>query len=168
MNIRDLIESVGGVRSAARLLGVAPSTAHYYCKTNRVPAQAAFDAGVSVRDALKGQVPVRPDHQGARVMNHDDRYFEVRALVKDESLRIKDIVKQTGYDKGHVSRLRKASRIDKLIADAVAAEREACARLCDQMFHDWCNQEFEDEDEAYRNKPDAEDCKKAIRARSNT
>jgi hypothetical protein len=82
-------------------------------------------------------------------------------------LRIKDIVKQTGYDKGHVSRLRKASQIDKLIADAVAAEREACARLCDQMFHDWCNQEFEDEDEAYRNKPDAEDCKKAIRARGN-
>jgi len=57
------------------------------------------------------------------------RYFEVRALVKDESLRIKDIVKQTGYDKGHVSRLRKASRIDKLIADAVAAEREACAKV---------------------------------------
>ena len=47
----------------------------------------------------------------------------------------------------------------------LAAEREACSRLCDQMFHDWCNQEFEDEDEAYRNKPDAEDCKKAIRAR---
>jgi hypothetical protein len=51
-------------------------------------------------------------------------------------------------------------------ANLVAAhERESCARLCDQMFHDWCNQEFEDEDEAYRNKPDAEDCKKAIRAR---
>ena len=47
-------------------------------------------------------------------------------------------------------------------------ERESCAMLCDQMFHDWCNQEFEDEDEAYRNKPDAEDCKKAIRARGNT
>jgi len=47
-------------------------------------------------------------------------------------------------------------------------EREQCARLCDQMFHDWCNQEFEDEDEAYKNKPDAEDCKKAIRARGNT
>ena len=60
------------------------------------------------------------------------RYFEVRMLVKDESLRIKDIVKQTGYDKGHVSRLRKASRIDKLIADAVAAEREACAKACDE------------------------------------
>lgn len=37
MNIRELIESVGGIRAAARLLGVAPSTAHYYCKTNRVP-----------------------------------------------------------------------------------------------------------------------------------
>ena len=53
----------------------------------------------------------------------------------------------------------------KLVNAAIEAEREACARLCDQMFHDWCNQEFEDEDEAYRNKPDAEDCKKAIRAR---
>lgn len=54
---------------------------------------------------------------------------------------------------------------ERFAALVAAAEREACARLCDQMFHDWCNQEFEDEDEAYRNKPDAEDCKKAIRAR---
>ena len=37
MTIRDLINAIGGVRSAARLLGVAPSTAHYYCKNNRVP-----------------------------------------------------------------------------------------------------------------------------------
>ena len=57
---------------------------------------------------------------------------------------------------------------ERFAALVAAAEREACARLCDQMFHDWCNQEFEDEDEAYRNKPDAEDCKKAIRARGNT
>ena len=55
--------------------------------------------------------------------------------------------------------------IERFAALVAAHEREACARLCDQMFHDWCNQEFEDEDEAYRNKPDAEDCKKAIRAR---
>jgi hypothetical protein len=55
----------------------------------------------------------------------------------------------------------------KLVNAAIEAEREACARLCDQMFHDWCNQEFENEDEAYKNKPDAEDCKKAIRARGN-
>ena len=55
--------------------------------------------------------------------------------------------------------------IERFAALVAAHEREVCARLCDQMFHDWCNQEFEDEDEAYRNKPDAEDCKKAIRER---
>ena len=37
MNIRELIESVGGIRAAARLLGVAPSTVHYYCKHDRMP-----------------------------------------------------------------------------------------------------------------------------------
>ena len=58
--------------------------------------------------------------------------------------------------------LNSVTRFAALVAEH---EREQCARLCDQMFHDWCNQEFEDEDEAYRNKPDAEDCKKAIRAR---
>ena len=58
--------------------------------------------------------------------------------------------------------------LERFAALVAAAEREACAALCDQMFHDWCNQEFEDEDEAYKNKPDAEDCKKAIRARGNT
>ena len=56
-------------------------------------------------------------------------------------------------------------QVERFAALVAAHERESCARLCDQMFHDWCNQEFEDEDEAYRNKPDAEDCKKAIRAR---
>ena len=62
--------------------------------------------------------------------------------------------------------LNSVTRFAALVAaTAIAEENEACARLCDQMFHDWCNREFEDEDEAYRNKPDAEDCKKAIRAR---
>lgn len=36
-----------------------------------------------------------------------DRYEKVRELVKDPTLRVKDIAEQTGYDKGHVSRLRK-------------------------------------------------------------
>jgi hypothetical protein len=85
------------------------------------------------------------------------RYFEVRMLVKDESLRIKDIVKQTGYDKGHVSRLRKASRIDKLIADAVAAEREACAKACDAV------QKKNEDDGAWM--WEARNCAAAIRAR---
>jgi hypothetical protein len=37
MTTRDLIEAVGGVRPAARVLGVAPSTVHYYCKHDRMP-----------------------------------------------------------------------------------------------------------------------------------
>ena len=90
-------------------------------------------------------------------MNHDDRYFEVRMLVKDESLRIKDIVKQTGYDKGHVSRLRKASKLDKLIADAVAAEREACAKVCDAV------QKKNEDDGAWM--WEARNCAAAIRSR---
>ena len=59
-------------------------------------------------------------------------------------------------------------QVQRFAALVATHEREACAKVCDQMFHDWCNQEFEDEDEAYRNKPDAEDCKKAIRERGNT
>ena len=58
--------------------------------------------------------------------------------------------------------------VTRFAALVAAAEREACARLCDQMFHDWTNQEFDSEDEAYKNKPDAEDCKKAIRARGES
>jgi hypothetical protein len=88
-----------------------------------------------------------------------DRYFEVRMLVKDESLRIKDIVKQTGYDKGHVSRLRKASKLDKLIADAVAAEREACAKVCDAV------QKKNEDDGAWM--WEARNCAAAIRARGS-
>ena len=38
-----------------------------------------------------------------------NRYTKVRELVKDPSLTIKDIAQQTGYNKGHVSRLRKES-----------------------------------------------------------
>ena len=68
-------------------------------------------------------------------------------------------------DGGHWNQLDLINFANLIAAAARAEENEACARLCDQMFHDWCNQEFEDEDEAYRNKPDAEDCKKAIRAR---
>lgn len=87
------------------------------------------------------------------------RYAEVRALVKDESLKIKDIAQQTGYDKGHVSRLRKESRLQKLIADAVAAEREACAKVCDK---------WEDALGKYYTKGLPVLCASAIRARENT
>jgi len=36
-----------------------------------------------------------------------NRYTKVRELVKDPSLRVTEIAWKTGYNKGHVSRLRK-------------------------------------------------------------
>ncbi|MFZ9963131.1 MAG: hypothetical protein ACO3FP_07300 [Burkholderiales bacterium] len=86
------------------------------------------------------------------------RYEEVRALVKDESLKIKDIAQQTGYDKGHVSRLRKESKLQKLIADAVAAEREACALVCEERQEVF---------QKYYTKGLAAMCAEAIRARGS-
>ena len=41
------------------------------------------------------------------------------------------------------------------------AEREACAKLCELMWHEWLDSPEENEP----NKPDAEDCYRAIRAR---
>jgi hypothetical protein len=41
------------------------------------------------------------------------------------------------------------------------AEREACARVCELMWHQWLDSPEENEP----NKPDAEDCYRAIRAR---
>lgn len=40
-------------------------------------------------------------------------------------------------------------------------EREACAKVCELMWHQWLDSPEENEP----NKPDAEDCYKAIRAR---
>jgi len=86
------------------------------------------------------------------------RYTEVRELVKNDALRIKDIAQQTGYDKGHVSRLRKESKLQKLIADAVAAEREACAKVCEERQEVF---------QKYYTKGLAAMCAEAIRARGS-
>ena len=92
------------------------------------------------------------------------RYEHFASLVAAaEREKVAAWMMQCGYATGH------GDTIEDLLVELEwqvrESEREACATLCDQMFHDWCNQKFEDEDEAYRNKPDAEDCKKAIRAR---
>ena len=51
---------------------------------------------------------------------------------------------------------------DEAFAKLVAEhEREACAKLCEQMWHEWLDSIEENEP----NKPDAEDCYRAIRAR---
>jgi hypothetical protein len=49
-------------------------------------------------------------------------------------------------------------RFAKLVAQH---EREACARVCELMWHQWLDSPEENEP----NKPDAEDCYRAIRAR---
>ena len=43
----------------------------------------------------------------------------------------------------------------------LAQEREACARVCELMWHEWLDSPEENEP----NKPDAEDCYRAIRAK---
>ena len=50
----------------------------------------------------------------------------------------------------------------QLFAKLVAAkEREECAKLCESMWHEWLDSPEENEP----NKPDAEDCYRAIRRR---
>jgi hypothetical protein len=53
------------------------------------------------------------------------------------------------------------SELEAAVKAAVAAEREACAKACERMWHEWLDSPEENEP----NKPDAEDCYKAIRAR---
>jgi hypothetical protein len=48
----------------------------------------------------------------------------VRELVKDHSLRVTDIAKQTGYNKGHVSRLRKESIRQELCRGEIMSENK--------------------------------------------
>ena len=95
-----------------------------------------------------------------------ERFAKLVAVAEREKLAAWMI--ERGYATGHGDSTENLLKeLEWQIEESVRNEREACAKVCDQMFHDWCNQEFEDEDEAYRNKPDAEDCKKAIRARGN-
>jgi len=49
-------------------------------------------------------------------------------------------------------------------ADERSIEREACAKVCDDLYRAWTLTEPEDEIDP----PDALDCKLAIRARGNT
>ena len=51
--------------------------------------------------------------------------------------------------------------LDDFAALVASAEREACARVCELMWHEWLDSPEENEP----NKPDAEDCYRAIRAR---
>ena len=54
----------------------------------------------------------------------ENRSDAVRELVKDPSLRVTDIAKQTGYNKGHVSRLRKESIRQELCRGEIMSENK--------------------------------------------
>ena len=51
--------------------------------------------------------------------------------------------------------------LEAFAALVASAEREACARVCELMWHGWLDSPEENEP----NKPDAEDCYRAIRER---
>ena len=61
------------------------------------------------------------------------------------------------YKSWHVS----TKHLMTLVERVVAEEREACARVCELMWHEWLDSPEENEP----NKPDAEDCYRAIRER---
>ena len=54
--------------------------------------------------------------------------------------------------------------LKRFAALVAAEEREACARVCDDLYRAWTLEADEDEIEP----PDAIDCKLAIQARGNT
>ena len=129
----------------------------------------AREAGLRVGTNLSGVVLVgSPAEIGLAHLTIEELERFAALVAEHEREKLAAWMIERSYATGH------GDTIDDLlnalnwqIEERIRNEREACARLCDQMFHDWCNQEFEDEDEAYRNKPDAEDCKKAIRERGN-
>ena len=53
-----------------------------------------------------------------------NRYTKVRELVKDPSLRVTEIAWKTGYNKGHVSRLRKAAMRQELCREEIMIENK--------------------------------------------
>jgi len=53
-----------------------------------------------------------------------NRFEAVRELVKDPSLRVTEIAWKTGYNKGHVSRLRKAAMRQELCRGEIMSENK--------------------------------------------
>jgi hypothetical protein len=60
------------------------------------------------------------DVKTGKTTRHDGRFDAVRELVKDHSLRVTDIAIKTGYNKGHVSRLRKEAKGKNMIENKSA------------------------------------------------
>ena len=73
----------------------------------------------------------------------------------------KDIIRMAQETGVTAERVRDLVNFASLVA---SAEREACAKVCELMWHQWLDSPEENEP----NKPDAEDCYRAIRARGQT
>lgn len=54
----------------------------------------------------------------------ENRFDAVRELVKDPSLKVTEIAWKTGYNKGHVSRLRKAAMRPKVCREEIMSENK--------------------------------------------
>ena len=86
-------------------------------------------------------------------------------ICTEELERLVDLAVKPWADQLEVERKR-FQELNDVVATGMqharAAERRACAQLCERMWHEWLDS-TEDSD-----KPDAEDCYRAIRARGQT
>jgi predicted kinase len=76
-------------------------------------------------------------------------------MTQDEII---EMAKQAGFEEHQAKFDTRFEPFAKLVAQH---EREACARVCELMWHEWLDSPEENEP----NKPDAEDCYRAIRER---
>lgn len=86
-------------------------------------------------------------------------------MTKDDIIRMAreaGLHMATDHDWMPIIALAYAQKFAELVA---AAEREACAALCFQMWNEWMGTKVGDQTLDNANCPDAEDCAAAIRAR---
>jgi hypothetical protein len=74
-------------------------------------------------------------------------------MTKDDIIRM---AREAGFE-----RTKMHNALEQFAYIVAAAEREACASLCFQMWNEWMDNEYISE----LNRPDAEDCAHAIRKR---
>ena len=70
-----------------------------------------------------------------------NRYTKVRELVKDPSLRVTEIAWKTGYNKGHVSRLRRNDKSEGAMSrEAMKLALDMLNEIADDVY---CDQKLE-------------------------
>jgi len=98
----------------------------------------------------------KADEEADNVLNMKGEYHPNWHQVRDEAFA--KLVAERERERLTDAAMKAA---EKAVDLAIALEREACARVCEQMWHEWLDSPEENEP----NKPDAEDCYRAIRAR---